>query len=699
MFHFPSPLRTVSSAGVFALVALLAGCSGDPEEEAESRACATIPLVPTASPRPASEVIGAWGTIAEEGISVDGDDEQMWIRTTLPASAWKRGGDAGWWNAPRPFGTGLREMGNARVTLAAAAGEFRRLGLVDRESFRQMPTDTFTTTAHEITLRLPPDEIPPEGIRFSARTRRATRTAAGWRPVVGGFTGDGFPLWAGEEVTLEREIPVGATLRFHFAAEPFLSASPTQEVILTVALDDRELVHEQRTVRAGAAGERFAIALPPADAPRPARLTFRVEGSGVRAAIFAPRLTLDVAPDSRPDLIFFLADTFRADNLAAGGGAEGLTPFLDELAAASVLFPHARSNSTWTLPAHATLFTGYHAPQHGVETRDDGLAPELVTLAELLGDAGYRTVAITDSGFVSRLYGLDRGFELFRERKEWSLRETLAEVDAVLADDDGRPLFLFVHSYRMHVPYRVGPDEDATEFRQIVTAENPGSDEEVSRRFLALYREAARDLDAALAEWFRPRRERGEFDDAWFLFTSDHGEEFREHGHQGHGGEPWEEEVRIPLFLYGPGLDPAVRDDLATLLDLPSTILSLVGLPIPEAWAGRDLLASPVARSRHLYGRRDETAQLVILDGARKVFVALDPEERAGGSVERAFDLAADPGERHDRTGTPAAWIEALWRDARARVAKERIPKTAAPEVELTEEAQRHLEAIGYGGK
>jgi len=328
---------------------------------------------------------------------------------------------------------------------------------------------------------------------------------------------------------------------------------------------------------------------------------------------------------------------------------------------------------------------------------------EHVTLAEILRDQGYRTAAITDSGFVSRLYGFDQGFEIFHERRRWSLRETMAEVDRVIAADDGRPLFLFVQSYRMHTPYRIGPREDGSAYQRLVAAaEAPDGNldlERLARGAWPLYLDAARDLDQAMENWFTPREAAGYFDNAWFVFTSDHGEEFFEHGDFEHGAEHWDVVVRIPLFLLGPGIEAGIRRDPAFLLDLPPTLLALPGVEVPPEWPGRDLWATGAAEPLHLYGLFDDTERLVVVDGDWKVYVTLDPEGGPEGEVVRAFDLSTDPTEARDLLESDADWVERLWRDARRRVVQERKPLVAPSRVDLPDDASRQLDDIGYGGK
>src|SRR5262249_54081022 len=161
-----------------------------------------------------------------------------------------------------------------------------------------------------------------------------------------------------------------------------------------------------------------------------------------------------------------------------------------------------------------------------------------------------------------RHFGFDQGFAWFQEQdcRKRKLRNTLAWADDFLARDDGRPVFLFVHTYRTHSPYRQGPDESEAELKTLVhrVRESTGASlgEKLDSRlmpclpeYLALYRGGAHGLDALFGPWFARLEQSGIFRHGFLVFTSDHGEAFFEHGSREHDGRPHEEKVRIPLFV------------------------------------------------------------------------------------------------------------------------------------------------------
>ncbi|MEW6073830.1 MAG: sulfatase, partial [Planctomycetota bacterium] len=498
-------------------------------------------------------------------------------------------------------------------------------------------------------------------------------------------------------------------------APPPPPTAARNEVVFEVWLDEVLVLRHPQAIGDGASCAWHRRALPPE--PRAdARLRFRLAGPPVNAAFLLPAIGPaedgPAAPSSEkfhpPSIVLFLADTFRADNLSLYGGDPATAPFLNDLAGRSARFRRAWSPSAWTLPAQATMLTGLYPGQHGATRRGLGLPAEATTIAELLGRHGYRTAAVTDSGFISRSFGFDQGFQFFHERRDWDLRATLAEAKELLQAAEGRPTFLFVQTYRTHTPYRIGEDEDRAPVRALLADVRTHCTEwggdgtlsvlEAATRLERIYREGARALDAGLGAWFRDLQADGTLANAVFLFTSDHGEEFWEHGEVGHGGTHWEERIRIPLLAHGPGLAPRDIWSAATLADLPRTIAGLAGFPVPGNWEGRDLLAELEDRSVLSFEYQAQQERVTILRDGHKVFGPADEAALRAGTFHVAFDLATDPAEvRPILAPGEAPWPAELCRGEAARIGRLLRPVAASPAVELGVEQEQHLRDIGYG--
>jgi arylsulfatase A-like enzyme len=347
---------------------------------------------------------------------------------------------------------------------------------------------------------------------------------------------------------------------------------------------------------------------------------------------------------------------------------------------------------------------------------ESGLDPGLATLAELFAAHGYRTAAVTESVFVSRRYGLDHGFEWFEEHRftggKWTLAQTIAAARELVARDDGRPLFLFVHTYRTHQPYRQGPEESSAAFKALVDRiRKKAGDAELDRSgrdavraqfvedYRRLYLDGVRDLDEQLGA-FLSELEGGVLRRGLLVFTSDHGESFFEHGRRGHHNDPYEEEIRVPLLLSGGDLSPRDVPFGASLADVAPTLAELCGLSRPAAWTGGSLLTLDRERSlfsHHVGGFRSKVA---VVAGARKILAsaATDAELSRGlerAELEGAFDLARDPGELDDLRARET-WPAELAREIAPFWEAVGRPLGTAAEVSIDAEFAETLRELGY---
>ncbi len=635
------------------------------------------------------------------------------------------------WHASLPRAAKLDGAAVARVELSSPDREYRRLQgrelLPERHPRREVVElglgHFFTKTAKARTtlvLRLPSDEEPPATATLTAVVPGAGENGAS-RPQAGHVTTDGFSLMPGESIELATEIPPGCALRLQTLARELVGGG---RVTFRVLLDGEPLLDAEQEITPGGTDAHHVLALP-ADGRGRSRFTFEIDGDPA-VAIFADPV---IGPAEigrygerpwgrgRPDVVLFLADTLRADVLSAYGGREDVTPSLNRLADRSVRMSNARSPSIWTLPSHGSLFTGLLPTQHGAKQTGAALPPELVTIAEhLVEHGGYRTGAATEAGFVSHRFGLDQGFGWFRELRESgapNLTRTLDDARAFLDRDDGRPVFLFVHTYRTHMPYALGSEEDSARYDRLVArirATMPEEDRqdhfggflgESRDEYHELYLGAAKALDLELGPFFAELEHRGVFANGYFVFTSDHGEEFLEHGSVGHRGAPFEEKIRIPLFFFGPGLEPREVDVGVSLIDLPPTLAGLAGVPVLPTWIGRPLFSIERERPLFSYNEDEEEAYLAVVEGSRKILfrAALDvgsedllgPEHFAG-----AYELSIDPSEAASVLDDDVAWPADLSRSIGPVWSSLSVQLGDAKSRELDEEALEQLRVLGY---
>ncbi len=648
---------------------------------------------------------------AGDGPRIVRDDEGTWLTLDLAREDWIYKEGLGAWGAAVPaFGLGKSD---GRAPQRLTAGERRFVWLPPAELDRPggPPPGSFLHTSGGLFLRLEADETPPERATLGLRTERGATTDGRFRVFGARYSYDGLSVWPGE--TWRRELAGSDSARvLHFAtvSEPAWSGAASAPLVFAVRIDGVErLRHEvEDPSRPHFAWQALELG------PGAHVLEFAVEGAlaytGFASPVVGPR---EHAPASerRPDVLVFLADTFRADNLELDVADGALTPRLRALAANGRVFTSARSPSTYTFPSHASMFTGLYPRRAGAISTAHALPDPLPTVAEAFRAAGYRTGAVTDSAMVSRKFGLDQGFEVFDEELV-DLDSTLARARAYLAASDGRPSLLFVQTYRVHAPFHASPaaraaagagslDHDTLERRRLEAHERDpgGADERAAARELErLYRAGVRDFDTALAPLLDELAAADFFAHGLFVLTSDHGEAFLEHDEMYHTGTVHEEQLRVPLVFVGRGVAPGREHAPVSLVDLAPTLTALAGVVGPQAWRGRSLVAPRTSGSPTLafqvWGPLADST-LAIIDGPHKLIASEDPH--ATDPILRAYRLDLDPDETHDLRTEP--WASALLNRTRARLEQEATPLHELEKAHLDEASARQLDALGYGGR
>lgn len=446
-----------------------------------------------------------------------------------------------------------------------------------------------------------------------------------------------------------------------------------------------------------------------------------------------------VEPPSRPpNVLLVVLDTLRADAVHGYSAPQRQTPTLAALAREGALFTQARSTSAWTVPAHASIFTGRYPSRHGAHHEGGALPGEALTLAELLADT-HDTAAFVENPHLTREKRFDQGFAVYRNT--WRMRRHPA-TDALpthrlvrrwLAGRTGeRPFFLFINYMTPHLPYRPPP---AYEQRFAGAAVDPAlladlrsfGDRE-ARLFIAgrlalsppelellrrLYAAEVAFVDARLRMIIAALRRGRQLDETLVVVTSDHGENLGDHGLMEHQFCLYETLLRVPLVMRLPGRIAAAtrRDDPVQLVDLFPTVLEAAGVP-RERWPpqeGASLLGAPLPAERPVVAeymlpheqRRIFASEIPDFDfaplfrrlrslqiGSEKLIVA------AGGRPE-LYDLASDPGEL---TNLAAERPQAVRRLAERlqRWLEAGLGPLDPEAVELGDETLEALRSLGY---
>ena len=437
----------------------------------------------------------------------------------------------------------------------------------------------------------------------------------------------------------------------------------------------------------------------------------------------------------RPNILIYLIDTLRADHLGAYGYELDTSPRIDAFAAEGVLFENARAQTSWTRTAIVSLFTGLLPQVHGVNRREDALAPSVETLAERLSEHGYRTAGIVTNGNASENFGLHQGFDeyiqLWERNEHWSFHQLSDRVNQrafrwfdareenIRRDPaNDRPFLLYVHTTDPHGPYTppepfysrfaAGVDKEVGHVRNVYEISSgrkpapPGTAED----WIRLYDGEIAFNDHHFGLLLDDLKARGLYDSTLIVLTSDHGEEFFEHGDWEHGKSLYDEQLLIPLIIKPPAdwaVPPGQRIAApAHQTDLLPTLLDALAIPPGNELDGRSLLplleGMPEDRSPPsiAYLELGEYHQESVTEHGFKLIRDLHKVRQ--GDRGQLFDLNNDPGEQIDRNHTETfRWgqlrqlLEALHFDLR-----QRSRGIDPEEAEIDEALLERLEALGY---
>ena len=419
--------------------------------------------------------------------------------------------------------------------------------------------------------------------------------------------------------------------------------------------------------------------------------------------------------EERPRSVILISiDTLRADHLGCYGHPFPTSPNLDAFAAEGTIFEDASAPSPWTLPSHVSLLTGLYATRHGVRTTDRRLADAIPSLATLLAQQGFETGAIVNGVIMRRQFGLAQGFAAYEMIPSNQSRAGAASrvTDAALrwlGDRRGRRVFLFLHYYDVHSDYHSlaryermfapGASRFDGSTAQLTDVRNGRlSIDEAGAAYLArLYDAGIRQLDQELGRLFSRLREAGWLDDSAIVVTSDHGEEFLEHGSVLHGQSHYQELLRVPLILRGPTIPARLRIHTpVSLVDVVPTLLALLRVAPQPGLDGVDLQpfwkapgAPPGARWLLAAGGPGRTIDAIrsVRDGRHKLVLY------TGSGRRELYDLIADPDEQENLIGMRPEVESRLSRELSRVVASERDAPDAPA---ISGEVRRRLEQLGY---
>lgn len=429
---------------------------------------------------------------------------------------------------------------------------------------------------------------------------------------------------------------------------------------------------------------------------------------------------LSASGPARPNVLFYLIDTLRADHLGVYGYPRPTSPNIDRFAAEAALFTRAFAQSGWTKSAAASMLTGLTPLSHSVMGRADALPDSLRLLPERLRDLGYETVGITTNPNTSAEFGFSRGYDHYLRLFDVALEYPNPDSDKVNeelfrwlgARDRRKPFFAFLHTVDPHEPYtppepyrhrfaprtRTGIQRPRPEDVSATLAAHPGLRERDLKGDLeALYDGEIAHNDAQFGLLLRKLRELGLYDNTLIVLLSDHGEEFLDHGYWAHGHSLYREILHVPLIIRFPGgqyagrrVEPSVQH-----IDLVPTVLGIVGIQIPPDLPGMDLRAFASGATTV---EREVSSDLDLDETEISSLVAhgmhLLEWERPDPKVE-LYDIRSDWRELLNVADKPDVRFGYLTNRLRT-LHRLQSGRTEPKRVTIPPELEKHLRALGY---
>lgn len=452
------------------------------------------------------------------------------------------------------------------------------------------------------------------------------------------------------------------------------------------------------------------------------------------------------APDGAGNVLFIVVDTLRADHLPQYGYDAVETPALDEFANDAIRFNMAFANASWTRPSFASILSGRLPSNHGVMAKVDALPGEITTLPEALQEAGWQTRGIATNYNVSPYFNFHQGFDQYEYMEPefvlgaddaaaklllvQTLKRVIEKVEAKLGhvapgsayrdaetvnarvlewldeteqqgearEGAGSPWFFFVGYMDPHDPYYPHP-YDGTGYSR---AANQRPDPSEAPRLMELYDGEIEYWDSQFGALIEDLKRRGLYDDLTIVITSDHGEEFCEHGGFWHGTTLYDEQIRVPLFVKLPGntRGGTTIGHWTQSIDLMPTVLRLLDLEVPEGVQGGDVFEG----TDRVYA--EESHEGNVLESVRerrgtdewKIITANQGNPRGLAAIE-LYRPDYDPGEQQNLAEESREQVTSLIEVLDEERARAHEGAASGEAVDLEGEAAERLQAIGYMGE
>jgi len=366
------------------------------------------------------------------------------------------------------------------------------------------------------------------------------------------------------------------------------------------------------------------------------------------------------------NIIIITIDTLRADMLGAYGKAS-LTPFTDSLMDKMIVFKTPFATGPYTQASFQGILASEYYLEYGKEKK---LNKDKTLISEPLKNAGIFTAAFHSNAYLSYFFGYNKGWEVFYD----SMSDDVTDMYPFIRGNDinkkakgflnnfsfSKPLFLWVHYMDVHEPYiaedsylskidpslKLSKDEMFKLFKEVILKRDI-SDASTVETLKKLYMAKVAETDQYLKELFEVFDQKGLLDSSTIIITSDHGDEFSEHGGLSHDGKMYKELIHVPFLVYDKSYSSTVIDTPVSLIDIPPTICDIMGVGPAPSFKGRSLYPFEDVLPHTLYGEAmgklghkekdtDKPIYYMVEDGLKVIY-------RKDGSQWEAYDIAGDP--------------------------------------------------------
>jgi arylsulfatase A-like enzyme len=472
------------------------------------------------------------------------------------------------------------------------------------------------------------------------------------------------------------------------------------------------------------------------------RRTFFGSAAGASLLAASHRPCRVSAAERPPNVVLLVLDTVRADHLGCYGYARNTTSNIDAFAAQATRYTRAKATAPWTLPSHASMFTGRYSFEHGAHwhrntasdddptqdkqlpTSSAPLAERFLTLAETFDALGYDTGGFSaNTAFTTARRGIPQGFVTY-EVEELPGIELNRKIHPWLSARGEKPFFMFVNYMDAHLPYNniertdiLGyplTNEDSRDLtnrleHDVLNFPSRPIPKDLASLLIDQYDMGVANADHAFGQLWKQMADLGLMENTIFIVTSDHGEYFGEHHLTGHTKDVYEEVINIPLLIRQPGLlKPATSHQLVSLAHMPSLIFSALPnamKPPPELVKhvpGESIIVAeahytqPGMMLEPKYLKRFDRVRFAVYSGNMKYIESSDGRHEL-------FNLGSDPMESNNRIMDQADSAEAMQAmldefRSRHRLDDAALRKSSAaqPPTPLTPEEIEQMRALGY---